>query len=157
MRGTLSREVLKIDRRQQIDHVVLDMCGVLYDDSEWKRWLLGLVTRMGLHTHYAPFFRLWDREFQRDIWCGRRDFWSAYGAFLLAAGLSPAQIDEVAAATRAKLRLFDDRIRTVRRRGGRTAPASRGGDDVDRGQPLTADAGRDARSDSAAGFRCSTD
>jgi hypothetical protein len=56
------RDVVPIER---IENLVIDLCGVLYDNSEWKRWLLGLVTRMGLHTHYAPFFRVWEREFYR--------------------------------------------------------------------------------------------
>lgn len=92
-------------------HLFLDCCGVLYDDAEWKRWIFALVTRMGLHTHYTPFFRIWDREFQRDVACQRCEFGDALAAFLLSAGLTLAQIEEIVAASRAKLRAFEERMR----------------------------------------------
>ena len=74
------------------------MGDVLYDDTVWQRWLLRLLGRLGLHTNYHSFFHLWEHDFLEDVYRGRRDFCDAFGAFLRAAGLSPAQIDEVEAA-----------------------------------------------------------
>lgn len=105
--------VLPLSRSElhTVEHVLLDFSDVLYDDSQWRRWLLGLVTRLGLHTHYTAFFRVWDCEFQRDVWCGKREFLPALQDFLLSAGLTKAQTEEIAAATRAKLRAFGDHPR----------------------------------------------
>jgi phosphoglycolate phosphatase-like HAD superfamily hydrolase len=97
--------------RRVLSQVIFDLAGVLYDDAEWKRWLFGRVARMGQQVHYQPFIRLWDGEFQRDVWSGRREFWVALKQFLCAAGLTAPQVEELAVATRAKLRYFDARIR----------------------------------------------
>jgi phosphoglycolate phosphatase-like HAD superfamily hydrolase len=91
--------------------VVFEPCGVLYDDFAWRRWLWQLATRMGLSSHYAPFFRVWDCEFQEDVWSGQLDLWTALRQFLLSAGMSRPDIDEVIAASRAKFRRFDQETR----------------------------------------------
>lgn len=78
--------------------LLFDMGDVLYDDTVWRRWLLQVLNRLGLHTNYRSFFHIWDHDFLDDVYRGRREFSEAFGAFLLAAGLSPAQIDEVEAA-----------------------------------------------------------
>lgn len=107
--GDPSVDPSNLDRR--IRQIVFDVPGVLYDDSEWKRWLFGLLARMGLHSHYAAFFRLWNCEYRNDVWCGRRPFWDALSDFLRCSGLTPAHIEEVVAASRERVRRFDDRIR----------------------------------------------
>jgi HAD superfamily hydrolase (TIGR01509 family) len=78
------------------------MGDVLYDDTLWRRWLLQVLARLGLHTNYRSFYYLWDHDYLVDVHCGRRSFYDAFGSFLLAAGLSPAQIDEVQAACKAR-------------------------------------------------------
>ncbi|NQU23541.1 MAG: HAD hydrolase-like protein [Candidatus Nealsonbacteria bacterium] len=82
----------------RITGVLLDACNVLYDDTVWRRWMLQLLSRLGLHTNYRCFFRVWDREFLDDVHCRRRDFDDAISAFLLSVGLSRGQIDEVLAS-----------------------------------------------------------
>ena len=93
--GTLDRPVVGL---------LFDTCGVLYDTTVWRRWLLQLLGRLGLHTNYNSFFRLWDRDFLADVHRGRREFRDAFEAFLLSVGLSRAQIDEVEAACQARRR-----------------------------------------------------
>ncbi|HJN09499.1 MAG TPA: HAD hydrolase-like protein [Pirellulaceae bacterium] len=95
----------------EIQGVVFEPCGVLYDDSAWRRWLWQLATRMGLSSHYTPFFRVWECEFQEDVWSGRLDLWAALSQFLRSAGMSRPDIDEVIAASRAKFRRFDQETR----------------------------------------------
>jgi len=85
-----------------IGGVILDFAGVLYDDSAWQRWLLRLVSRMGLHTHYTAFFRLWRASYLERVRCGELHYWAALRQFLAAAGLSSGQIDEVEAAAQAR-------------------------------------------------------
>ncbi len=78
--------------------VLFDACNVLYDNTLWRRWLLQLLSRLGLHTNYRCFFRVWDREFLDAVCRGRRTFGEAFRSFLRSAGLSSGQIDEVEAA-----------------------------------------------------------
>ena len=86
------------DPAPSVAGLLLDVGGVLYDDTVWLRWLLKLVTRLGLHTHYTPFFRVWQREYLQRITCGELEYWQALRLFLRSAGLSHGQIDEVEAA-----------------------------------------------------------
>ena len=84
--------------------VLFDMCNVLYDNTVWRRWVLKVLGRLGLHTHYHSFFRIWDRDYLADVHCGRSTFCEAFRAFLLSAGLSVGQADEVEVACRARRR-----------------------------------------------------
>lgn len=100
--------------------LLFDMCGVLYDDSAWNRWLLQLLQRMGLHTHYDAFYALWSHEYSEPAGDDQPDYWSALRGFLKSAGLSNPQIDEVKAASygrwiqsRSHLRLFPGVARTL--------------------------------------------
>jgi beta-phosphoglucomutase-like phosphatase (HAD superfamily) len=91
--------------------LLFSISGVLYDTSAWRRWLLQLVSRMGLHTHYTCFFRAWERDYLPEVDAGRRDYWEALRAYLLSAGLSPGQINEVEAAGHARRRHLEDDVR----------------------------------------------
>ena len=85
-----------------VSGILFDMCNILYDDTVWRRWVLMLLSRLGLSTNYCSFFRLWDREYLEDVHRGRRDFRQAFASFLQCAGLTPGQIDEVEAASHAR-------------------------------------------------------
>src|SRR4051812_16775933 len=67
--------------------LVLDLDHVLYDASPWQRWLLQLLNRIGLHTHYQVFFRAFERDHLQSVYCGQGDYWSALRAYLLATGM----------------------------------------------------------------------
>ncbi len=109
--GSEHRRSSRVPPGCKIQGVVFEPCGVLYDDSAWRRWLWQLACRMGLSSHYAPFFRVWDCEFQEAVWSGQLDMWTALGRFLRSAGMSPPDIDEVIAASRAKFRRFNQDTR----------------------------------------------
>ena len=98
---------------QRIRGVLFDMGNVLYDNTLWRRWVLKLLSHLGLHTNYCCFFRVWDRDYLDDVHCGRRDFREAFEAFLLSAGLTRSQIDEVEAACRARRRQLDQGARPL--------------------------------------------
>jgi len=87
--------------------LLFDMGDVLYDATVWRRWLLQLLARLGLHTNYRSFYRIWDRDYLRDVHRGRRKFCEAFRTFMLSVGLSRAQIDEVEAACQARRRQLD--------------------------------------------------
>jgi FMN phosphatase YigB (HAD superfamily) len=75
--------------------LLLDTCNILYDDTDWRRWLLRVLVRLGLRTEYGPFFRIFDRDYLDAVYRGQRPFNDAVDAFLISAGLSPGQADEV--------------------------------------------------------------
>jgi HAD superfamily hydrolase (TIGR01509 family) len=93
--------------------LILDTDDVLYDATVWRRWLVQLLTRLGVHTTYTCLFRVWDREYLDDVYRGRRSFCEAFASFLLAIGLSRAQIDEVEAACQARRRLLEEGARPL--------------------------------------------
>lgn len=96
-----------------IGGLVLDACNILYDDTAWRRWLLRLLTRLGLQTHYRCFFQVLDRDYLGDVHRGRRKFDEAMEAFLLSAGLSLGQIDEVKAACLSYRRSTENGLRLL--------------------------------------------
>ena len=99
--------------KRPISGLVFDTCDVLYDATVWRRWLLQLLGRLGLHTNYKSFFRLWDHDFLADVHRGRREFREAFQAFLLSVGLSRGQIDEVEAACQARRRECEATARSL--------------------------------------------
>ncbi len=92
-RGSLPRPV---------SGLVFEMGDVLYDATHWRRWLLQVLGRLGLHANYRSFYYIWDHDFLNDVHRGRREFCEAFQAFLLSVGLSRAQIEEVEAACQAR-------------------------------------------------------
>jgi phosphoglycolate phosphatase-like HAD superfamily hydrolase len=90
--------------------LLLDCGGVLYDDTVWLRWLLKLLTRLGLHTHFTPFMRVWQREYLMGVKTGDWEYWQALRVFLRAVGLSAGQIAEVQAAGMARQRDLEGNI-----------------------------------------------
>lgn len=86
--------------------LVFDAEDVLFDASTWQRWLIKLLSRLGLHTHYQSFFRVWQEEYLCDVHQGNRQYWDAMRTFLMSAGLAKGQIDEVIAAGRKRYELL---------------------------------------------------
>jgi len=82
--------------------VLFDMCNVLFDDTVWRLWVFRVLTQLGLHTNYRSFFHIWDRDYMVEVHCGHKTFGKSFREFLLSAGLSPGQIDEVEAACRVR-------------------------------------------------------
>lgn len=93
--------------------LVFDMGDVLYDATVWRRWLLRLLARFGIHDSYASFFRQWDQEYLDDVHRGARDYDEAFVAFLVARGLSRGQLDEVLAASHSKKRELESGLRPL--------------------------------------------
>jgi len=96
-----------------VSGLLFDMGDVLYDTTIWRRWLLQMLARLGLHTNYRSFFCIWDRDFLDDVHRGRREFSEAFRAFLRSAGLSGGQIDEVEAACRARRSQWEETARLL--------------------------------------------
>ncbi|HVA48001.1 MAG TPA: HAD family hydrolase [Pirellulales bacterium] len=99
--------------RRPVQGLLFDMGDVLYDATGWRRWLLQLLSRMGLHTHYRTLYHIWDDDFLADVYRGRRDYHEAFQSFLLSIGLSHGQIDEVQAASQARKRDLEANARPL--------------------------------------------
>lgn len=93
---------------QQIAGLLFDAGDVLYDATPGRRRLLRVLGQLGLHAQYPYFFRIWERNFLQDVYCGRRTYGEAFKAMLLSFGFSDPQIDEVAAATNIKRRTLEE-------------------------------------------------
>ena len=91
--------------------LIFDMADVLYDATVWRRWLLQLLARLGVHADYQAFYTAWDRDYLTEVHCGRREFNEAFQAFLFDRGLTWAQIDEVEAAGRIRREELDRNVR----------------------------------------------
>jgi FMN phosphatase YigB (HAD superfamily) len=83
------------------------MSNVLYDATLWRRWLLQVLRRLGLHTNYRAFYHIWDHDYLADVRRGRREFCEAFRSFLLSVGLSRGQAEEVEAACQARRRHWE--------------------------------------------------
>ncbi len=93
--------------------LILDACNVLYDDTAWRRWLLRLLLRLGLRTEYGPFYRILDRDYLDAVYRGERPFSDALDAFLISAGLSAGQAEEVHRAVDSHRHQTDGRHRPL--------------------------------------------
>ncbi len=83
---------------EPIAGLVFEVDNVLCDGTIWRRWLLRALSQLGLYTHYGPFFRIWDRDFLPDAQRGEQPFVEVFRRFLLSAGLSRGEVDELVAA-----------------------------------------------------------
>ena len=93
--------------------LLLELCGVLYDDSCWRRWMLQLLTRMGVQTHYAAFFQVWEQEHFSRVCAGEVGYWEAMRQYLCCIGLPGGRVDEACAAGQSRRRQWERVIRPL--------------------------------------------
>lgn len=93
-----------IHRLRHVRGLLFDMGDVLYDATLWRRWLLQLLARMGIHAAYRDFYRVWDRDYLPAVHRGERDYHDAFCAFLQSLGLARGAIEEIEAASQARRR-----------------------------------------------------
>lgn len=91
--------------------LVFDMGDVLFDATDWRRRLLQVLQRMGLHAGYRSLFELWDRDYLDAVHRGERDYAEAFVAFLRHAGLTNGQVDEVVAVSQQIKRQCEAEVR----------------------------------------------
>jgi len=88
--------------KRPVEGLLLDTCDTLYDATGWQRWLLQVLRRLGLHTHYRCLFHVWEKDYLDAVYCGQRDPCDALRSFLQALGLGRGQIEEVATTCQAR-------------------------------------------------------
>jgi phosphoglycolate phosphatase-like HAD superfamily hydrolase len=94
-----------------VSGLVFGTDDLLYDATVWWRWLLQLLSRMGMHTHFLAMYRVWRHEYLPGVVCGQCDFWDALRAMLRSAGLTSGQIDEVLVASRPRKLQLEQNVR----------------------------------------------
>ena len=80
--------------------LVIEPADVLYDESHWRRWLFKQLARVGLHTHYRSFYRVWECQYADEVYAGRQTFCNALAALLRDAGLPDGTTNEILATCR---------------------------------------------------------
>jgi FMN phosphatase YigB (HAD superfamily) len=93
--------------------LVMEMANVLYDATLWRRELVRLLVRLHVPATYPAFFHRWEREYLVDVERGFRQYEEAFQAFLLSAGLSWGQIDEVEAVARCQRHAYEENVRPL--------------------------------------------
>jgi HAD superfamily hydrolase (TIGR01509 family) len=93
--------------------LVMEMANVLYDATLWRRELVRLLVRLHVPATYPAFFQRWEREYLIDVERGFRQYEEAFQAFLLSAGLSWGQIDEVEAVARCQRHAYEENVRPL--------------------------------------------
>ncbi|HEY1784560.1 MAG TPA: HAD family hydrolase [Pirellulales bacterium] len=93
--------------------LVMEMANVLYDATLWRRELVRLLVRLHVPATYPAFFHRWEREYSIDVERGFRQYEEAFQAFLLSAGLSWGQIDEVEAVARCQRHAYEENVRPL--------------------------------------------
>lgn len=101
------------DEPLDVRGLMFGLADVLYDATVWRRWLLQLVSRLGVSAPYHSFFASWDGDYYDAVARGEREFGEAFQAFLSAAGLTRSQIDEVEAASQARRRAIESQTRPL--------------------------------------------
>ena len=91
--------------------ILIDLRGVLYDDTILSRWLFRLVSHMGSPLQYASFWETWQREYEQDVKCGQRDAVEAQRASSWFR--TDGQIDETITAGDSRRRQFEASIRPL--------------------------------------------
>lgn len=93
-----------------LDGLIIEAGGVLFDDSCWQRWLLQLLSYMGMQTRFDAFYRVWEVEYLPSVWRGQWDYWDAFGDYLRSCGMPVGRCDEVVVAAKSRrLRMESNR------------------------------------------------
>lgn len=93
--------------------VVMELAGVLYDDTLWPRWLWQQLGRLGLQSPFEAFWQVFQLEHLPPAYAGRVTFWQALAAYLSEVGFSRGRIEEVQIAAEARRRQWETELRPL--------------------------------------------
>lgn len=78
--------------------LIFELSNVIHDGTLWWRWLVTLLSRLHPELNVAQLETQWHNVFLAGVRAGRREFGESFESFLLSAGLTRGEIDEVLAA-----------------------------------------------------------
>jgi FMN phosphatase YigB (HAD superfamily) len=99
--------------QREIDALLIEVNGIIYDDTHWWRWLTRTVAHLGVPTRFEPFYRHWEQDYLPKVCCEGLGFWEALEQQLLDCGLSPGTCNELLTAARSRRRCLDNGVRTL--------------------------------------------
>jgi hypothetical protein len=87
-----------VPKLPRIDALMIDVGGVVYDDTSWWRWLVQLMTHAGVRVRHDVLSEDWESEYLRHSERDNEAFWNALRKCLMRWGLTAGCCDEVQAA-----------------------------------------------------------
>ena len=86
---------------------------ILYDATDWWRWVVKLLGKIGLHVRYDSIYGVWRRDYLDAVNRHEIEYWPAFCQFLRAAGCSKGQISELIGSVIPRRQQFEAGIRSV--------------------------------------------
>lgn len=93
-----------------IDALVLDVGGVLYDDTCWWRWLAQVISHAGIRVRHDVLWEDWESAYLRLGTCDEQTFWDSLRQCLHRLGLSACCCDEIQAAASAQRKQWESTL-----------------------------------------------
>jgi len=90
-----------------LDGLLIEVGGVVYDDTCWWRWLAQVLSHAGIHTRYDTLLEDWEAEFLRHADSDDAAFWRALRCCLAQLGLAQGFCDEIQAAATAQRKTWE--------------------------------------------------
>jgi beta-phosphoglucomutase-like phosphatase (HAD superfamily) len=90
-----------------LDGLLIEVGGVVYDDTCWWRWLAQVLSHAGIHTRYDALLEHWEAEFLRHADADDAAFWEALRSCLTRLGLARGFCDEIQAAAAAQRKTWE--------------------------------------------------
>lgn len=85
--------------------LIFDNGDVLFDASQWRRWLVQYLAEYGIHLTYEALVSAWEERLI-DVYRGREDYWSAFRQMLSSLGMSPPDVESCEAAAHSRGQQF---------------------------------------------------
>ncbi len=86
---------------------------ILYDSTDWWRWVVQQLVRHGVCCQYDTIYPVWRRDYLDGVNDRRWDYWEAFHRFLRSLGCSQALAEELACAARPRRKHFMASVRAI--------------------------------------------
>lgn len=93
-----------------IEGLVLDVGGVIYDDTCWWRWLVQVLSHAGVRIRHDVLWEDWESQYLRFGKCDEQTFWTSLRQCLNRLGLTDSCCDEVQAAATAQRKHWESNL-----------------------------------------------
>ncbi len=90
-----------------ISALVVDVGGVIYDDTCWWRWLAQVLSHAGVRVRHEVLWEDWESEYLRLGTCDEPTFWKSLRQCLHRLGLTASCCDEIRAAASAQRKQWE--------------------------------------------------
>lgn len=74
-----------------LNGLIFDNGDILFDASQWRRWLVQHLAEYEIHLTYEGLVQKWE-EHLVDVYLGREDYWSAFRQMLSSLGMKSTDV-----------------------------------------------------------------